>query len=769
MEDGQHQFFEKVFPAELEEIKQRRKTVGLDASGLDGLPSAKMGLSGVSLSGGGIRSATFSLGVIEALANEGLFKHVDYLSTVSGGGYIGSCLESVMNDPDKKPEGRKFPFHHELGIEEPSAFRHLRNGSNYLAPRGIINKLRLPMLLLRGLVLNFILFLPLVMLAVEVTELAYELGTHSVFEFNLLPFVVLSAFLFTLITFPLFSRVFRNRLAWKRRDRYDQILTLFFGVSLLLLILLPISLFVGGVAEISWEKFQLATIPELLNPLEPGDYWKWIIPVLLLCAFLFMGRASKLVTKWSGRILLFMVGLIGPTILVLIFIILCLFQLDSPFVEKRFAEILDRGEITTELREDFLKRGIPLSTDAQVMTKEAGRAWIIRDAGKNYRIKAVHEFLRIENLDLWDGKTDFIFFTIWAGLLLFNLFFVDVNVTSPHGFYRDRLSYVFLFRVEKDGTITSNDGQKLSDLNRPSTSAPYHLINVALNIHGSKDPNLRGRNAGFFFFSKRYTGGLRTGYCETSKLENYDNHLDLGTAMAISAAAAAPNTGVATVRSLVFIMTFFNIRLGYWLPNPAVVQKLSGLKRFLLYRGAGPLHLLREALSFLNVRGPHVNISDGGHIENLALYELLRRRCRFIISVDGGADPTHHFGSLVKLIRFAKIDMGVTIKIDLSDLEQDVNGLSRKHWALGTISYGGGETGQLLYIKASLTGDENLYVQDYASQYPLFPHQSTSNQFFNETQFEAYRALGYHSARRGIMEYKQLTEVAEWVSETAQS
>jgi len=767
--EAQRQFLEKVFPAELEEIRQRRKTVGLDTSGLEGSPSTKMGLSGISLSGGGIRSATFSLGVIEALANAGLFKHADYLSTVSGGGYIGSCLESVMNDPDKEPQGRKFPFHHELGIEEPSAFRHLRNGSNYLAPYGIISKLRLPLLLVRGIVMNFILFLPLVMLGVEITELAYELVTHSALGVKTVPFIALSTLLFVLITVTLFERTLRIRLDWAHRDRIEHILTLFFGVCLLLFILLPISLFIGGVAEITWEKFRLAAISELISPLESGDYWKWIIPVLVVCSLLFVGRASELVTKWTSKILLFMVGLIGPALLTLIYIALCLTQLDSPFISKRFAETLDRGEISTEVREDFFQRGISLSTAAQVMSEEEGGVWIIQDAGKNYRIRALRESLRIENLALWDGKTDLIFFTIWAGLLLLNFFCIDVNATSPHAFYRDRLSHLFLFRVEKDGTITSNDRQKLSDLNRPGTSAPYQLINATLNIHSSQDPNLRGRNADIFLFSKRYTGSLHTGYCETSKLEKYDSHLDLGTAAAISAAAAAPNTGVSTVRSLVFIMTLLNVRLGYWLPNPAVVQEVSGPRRILLFRGAGPIHLLREAVSRLNVRGSHVNISDGGHYENLALYQLLRRRCRFIVSVDGGADPTHRFGSLVKFIRFAKIDLGVKIRIDLSDLEKDRNGFSRKHWALGTISYGGNETGQFLYIKTSLTGDENLYVQDYARENPLFPHQSTANQFFNEAQFEAYRALGYHAAKSALMEYEQLAEVAEWKSETAQS
>ena len=141
--DGLRQFEEEVFPAELEEIRRRREELGLDASGLAASPSVDLGLLGISFSGGGIRSSTFCLGVLEAAANAGLLKRADYLSTVSGGGYIGSCLSSVLNDPTKQPEGRKFPFHHELGVQEPAAYRQLRNGSNYLAPGGILNKLHL--------------------------------------------------------------------------------------------------------------------------------------------------------------------------------------------------------------------------------------------------------------------------------------------------------------------------------------------------------------------------------------------------------------------------------------------------------------------------------------------------------------------------------------------------------------------------------------------------------------------------------------------------
>ena len=66
------------------------------------------------------------------------------------------------------------------------------------------------------------------------------------------------------------------------------------------------------------------------------------------------------------------------------------------------------------------------------------------------------------------------------------------------------------------------------------------------------------------------------------------------------------------------------------------------------------------------------------------------------------------------------------------------------HAAIGTIDYGGGERGYILYIKSSLTGDENDYIRDYARRYSRFPHESTGDQFSSEEQFEVYRALGFH-------------------------
>ncbi|MDZ7343448.1 MAG: hypothetical protein ONA90_02915, partial [candidate division KSB1 bacterium] len=304
----------------------------------------------------------------------------------------------------------------------------------------------------------------------------------------------------------------------------------------------------------------------------------------------------------------------------------------------------------------------------------------------------------------------------------------------------------YLFQVDEKGDILPNDKQKLSQLNAEGTKAPYHLINVALNLQNSDDPELRGRACDFFIFSKHFVGSVRTGFCPTATMETFDRHLGLGTAMAISGAAAAPNMGTSTIKSLVFILALLNIRLGYWLPNPFVQRKPWYLRGPLL--GVGPLFLMKEFFSKIDEKSRYVNLSDGGHIENLGVYELLRRRCKFIIACDGEADPDLRFASLVKLIRFARIDMGIDIEINLADLRKQQTRLSSQHGAMGKIHYSKDETGYLLYIKASITGDENVYIRDYQQRHPLFPHESTADQFFDEAQFEVYRALGHHVVKK---------------------
>ncbi|HHT9138944.1 MAG TPA: patatin-like phospholipase family protein [Candidatus Wunengus sp. YC60] len=653
----------------LEELEAEKKKVG-GSFKKDGSPSINLGLVGLALSGGGIRSATFNLGVLQVLAKRGILKHVDYLSTVSGGGYIGSCVSSVLNNPETGPEKDKFPFRHEKGKPEPEVFKQLRRNSNFIAPGGFLDILRIPALLLRGTLINILVLLFYVIVAVGLTHSIRYCYYHYFHYSNIKPLqifiiAIAASFFFILtFTFPFFSRLLQNKLKWNRRGFYENL----FSISIL-------SVFVSIIVTL---------VPNALSysrQMDSKGFKEVIAGIISFIPVMFAGKAAEKISKWSSKLILYAVGIIGPIMLFIIYLYLCNMVLPFSLI------------------------GTPL-----------------------------------------------IIYILGCLLFIYTRVFVDVNTTSLHNFYRDRLSKAYLFKTDVCGNvIAQNDEQRLFDLNTKGSKAPYHLINVSLNLPSTKDANLRIRNADFFILSKHFFGSLCTGYYNTVELETkIDPHINLGTAMAISGAAASPNMGTVTIKPLVFIMTLLNIRLGYWLPNPYQLRKHGYSKmrysKFSIFTGVGPLYLLMELFGLIDEKSKYVNVSDGGHIENLGIYELLRRRCKYIIACDAEEDTDMTFGSLAKLMRYARIDLSIEIDIDLNDLRRDEKGLSHKHCAVGKIRYGGGETGYLLYIKSSLTGDEKEDILEYRSKNADFPHQSTGDQFFDEAQFEAYRALGYHIA-----------------------
>ncbi len=362
-------------------------------------------------------------------------------------------------------------------------------------------------------------------------------------------------------------------------------------------------------------------------------------------------------------------------------------------------------------------------------------------------------------------------------LWVYTLITVDVNFTGIHKFYRDRLSKAYIVGLKnpeesvfRDSDLSRykiehTDKVKLSELN--SRHAPYHLINTLLNLKHTDESFNSGRHGDFFLFSKYFIGGALTGYCNTKDMEGATRHVDLATAMAISGAAASANMGKMTIKPLIFILAMLNIRLNYWLPNPANLRRkaklLSALPSGFASR-VGPIYLLMEMFGINTARSRYINLSDGGHIENLGLYELIRRQCRLIISGDGEGDAGLTFGGLADLIRMVQIDMGIRIEVDgLDEIRR-----GEQHHAIGTIHYPNGRIGKLIYLKSSLLGDNNLkatldketymtspyrddnlmfdddvYIANYKALNSAFPHQSTGDQFFDEVQFECYRALGY--------------------------
>ncbi|MCP4665942.1 MAG: hypothetical protein GY849_06215 [Deltaproteobacteria bacterium] len=140
----------------------------------------------------------------------------------------------------------------------------------------------------------------------------------------------------------------------------------------------------------------------------------------------------------------------------------------------------------------------------------------------------------------------------------------------------------------------------------------------------------------------------------------------------------------------------------------------------------------------------HVHLSDGGHFENLGLYELIRRRCRYIIVSDAGADPKWKFGDLGRAIEMARVDFGARVDLDTRPLmPPGKNEASPLPFVLGKVTYNNGAFADLIYIKTAITKGLPEDVYAYCRVNPSFPDETTIDQFFDERQFEAYRELGF--------------------------
>lgn len=599
---------------------------------------------GLAISGGGIRSATFALGVTQVMARRGVLKDVDVMSTVSGGGYLGSFITSVLNDSDQQVglQPDKLPFV-TTGQVESHVVRHLRNHSKYLSEGGYATLALMGFSAAYGVLMSLLLVAPLLLflaaVAVYFFNVSGPVSNASVYQGMIRGtwgLLAVAVFMLSILRNP--SR--------KSREMVERAAIASGALCLLLLVagLLP------GLVQLTRGHAVELFVAVLLLPLVLGAVGLW------------WGLETKL-----GQVVWSLLVIFGPLFFV--------------------------------------------------------SMWLL----------AVHSVIHLREEGFW------LPWILTAVLWIYGSFGVNINFASLHLYYRNRLARTYLRRVHQDEAV---DPQPLSTLN-PFHKAPLHLINVAANLPASRNPELRGRNTDFFVFAQHYCGSPSVGYWPTKEWEAKDKHLDLGTAIAISGAAAAPRMGTLTSSKYTALLAMLNVRLGYW------VRKPSKSRVWDLVPGA--LYFTRELTGCMHEDLPFINVSDGGHIENMGLYELLRRRCRYIVLIDGEADHQHTFGGLLTSIQMAKIDLGVRIEPNLSDLRLGVEPFKRAHFAMATIDYGDEDDGRpirglLLVIKLALTGNESELLMQYRQLNPAFPHQSTAQQLFSEVQFEAYRALGEHAA-----------------------
>ena len=727
--------FNEVFRSEVAVINERRKRHKTardpivlkedkpDSAGVPILtPNENASLVGLALSGGGVRSAAFCLGSLQALNEAGVLEHVDYLSTVSGGGYTGCSLSAGLQS-----SGGVFPFESRIVEDETPAMQHIRDYSNYLFPNGGKDWLHNVSIYVRGLVANFILVMPFLLAAAGATiwwnptrddlHHANVFGQRIINVFPFEHFVITIYLMMMLAVVVVLWSLLRSSQWFQNRHEVPSWTTTAVGAVALIVILAAfceLQPFVLDGMFNAGEKPFFAALSKWINTISAA-----LAPVAVVIAFLGrkLGEFVKSATEstktraqiagYAAKGAIYVAAAVVPLVLWAVYLNLTYWGL-------------------------CINESTP-----NVPPQACAPAWLSDLA---------HH--------LPPAQPAAAFYLLVAAIFLVLSLLLQPNANSLHPLYRDRLGKAFLFTPQ----ASLPKDQELAPLRMRLTElsgrhGPYHLINTALNIQNSKISNKRGRNADFFLFSQNFTGSESTGYVATKDIEALQTSLDLATAMAVSGAAASSNMGHESIKPLTPTLAILNIRLGYWLRNPQRVAK-RGSRNLL-----ANFYFLSELLGLLNEHRKSVYLTDGGHIENLGLYELFKRQCRVIIAVDAEADREMAFGSFNTLVRYARIDLGLEIDLPWQqitnkslatgkaiDEKADAPKSRGPHCAIGQITYPSGRHGVLIYIKSSLTGDENDYVFHYKRRYAAFPHETTLDQMFSEEQFEAYRALGYHAA-----------------------
>jgi hypothetical protein len=342
---------------------------------------------------------------------------------------------------------------------------------------------------------------------------------------------------------------------------------------------------------------------------------------------------------------------------------------------------------------------------------------------------------------------------------------INTNRFSLHYYWRNRMMRAYL-GVSRHTEEREKTRDKFTDFDNEDDvqmyelkQKPLHVVNVALNLAGGNKLEWQDRKAESFTISPLHSGSYWLGY-RSSRYFGGNDGISLATSVAISGAAASPNMGYMMTSPVVrFIMALFNVRLGFWLGNPGVAGSgdTSTFNQTTFDRDS-PTQSVRpifaEALGLTNDHSPYVYLSDGGHFDNFGLYEMVLRRCRFIVVSDASTDPDYCFESLAYSIRQIRVDFGVPIEMGPMHFGREPNE-KNKYCAIGTIRYScvdkhdpshedADYDGVLIYIKPSLDGCEPADVLNYHKAHDAFPQDTIVDQWFSESQFESYRMLGSH-------------------------
>ncbi|MGE7957612.1 hypothetical protein ACQKQA_13655 [Pseudomonas sp. NPDC089530] len=853
MEPTQH------YEGERQRIEQRRAVLGLEpAPAAQGQPRKPWGLA---LSGGGIRSATFCFGVLQAMARARaaaapaekleqeqkqpdtlattLLPRFDYLSTVSGGGYIGSFFSSLFmpNRLRKEPppgyaaapggSHPQSPSQHAAWVAAANAYEvlryeppgristsidysredvgmastaWLRENGRYLTPTGSGDTLYALAITWRNwLSLHFVIGMPIILTLslLMLLQLLWVPNLYvlpvAVFILGLLPCCL--AYWLVLPTSSLGSPpalgnlaalacgvaalgFFVTSLIVGQGHNAPNVGDLFLGFAAIAVLGL---VYARALIHILGDRNRKANEQDGIFTVRNYrvEVTRLLARIIMcLAGLLFAAFLVSLSEEIYLHLKILTQGAVG-TLPVLIWLV------------RRLALLRDEKTLPAWLR--LLPLEIMMLIGGILLLAVVCLVWMLFvvwvSADGSIRLEESGHLSRL-----------LLLVAVAAGLTWVSSLFVGfLNTSSLQSYYSARLVRAYMGasngkrfngtpeQRRKHMSVAEplgNDDISVEHYYDTPNAGPLHLINVTMNLTVDPAEQLvqRDRKGKPLCLAPGSVKGEGTFILDgkiyprqpDGQLKSEISYpLTIGQWIGVSGAAFTTGLGRATSLGTSLLLGLANIRLGNWWPSRFVDPGHQGLQEtqepqenlgakmsrwlptqtYLFYELSAHFHGLRRAYQYL---------SDGGHFENTAAYELLRqeRQVELIVLCDCGCDPDYQFDDLSNLIRLARIDHGLEIREDTAIVKQKVldkvfapmaqfktqPSATDQHCALLLNVYAGDAAdtpvSRILVLKPRLIGSVSLDVQNYAQANTAFPNQTTIDQFFDEAQFESYRQLG---------------------------
>ena len=737
-------FPEELAKEEKKILHERRKAANVQQN---------KSLLGLALSGGGIRSATCSLGVLQALAEADILRCVDYISTVSGGGYIGAFLGRMYskgNELDRfEVSGANTSEKVRKLLQDSNSppIKWLRDNGRYLTPNGAGD-------IMTGIA----------------AWLRNFLSVHFVMALLLLPLTIafMEIPLYKIIYFCIGGCVLLTVAYWGVAAFYSnakcrRTLTAYLGKML----------FLTGLLSIVAALFYISNLMYITNlaTFFVGISTPFVVGYKIASSFrnIFEKKSGP-----SSQCIFSLVSIVFFILYILLFFLAmqviynhCRYLTWYILIAIGYLAIIVFSLIPYARKQVFLF--LNDSSFAPLYQARVARAYL---GAANPR-RFVGDIDTIVDPNKGDdvGIEDYRPYTEGGPLHLIN---VTINETvNAHVEHRDRKGMGLCY-----GPAGISVGVRHHALHKFNDALPKHYLESI-----STDENV------FQVFPKTYDNQF---YCESMNLSRW---------IAISGAAISTGMGSYTSLALSFLFGLFNLRLGQWWDSgisPRIRKGAYTVNNFESFDNALmrflPIHahLINEWLGrFHGTARRHWYLTDGGHYENTGAYELIRRRLPYILLCDNGCDPDYSYADLANLVRKVRMDFGAEVKflhpddIDeplqnfmksmragtrgsrkmnsdcfgLAPLQYESNEdnnnsdgyqtpLDHRHALMAKITYANSsEVSFLIVLKPGLSNDEPLDVKNYRRVHNDFPNQSTGDQIFDEAQWESYRALGFHAAR----------------------